>query len=181
MTGIAHRSGGWAWLVLLAALRLGIPEWRIDPNTTITFSTRSAAGTFKGLSGKVVFDPNKLPESRLELELDAATIETGNSLKDKHARGSDWLDVERYPKIRFSSTRFSRSGQMILVEGMLELHGVRKPVTIPITYETGDAQMTCRGRFTVDREDYGIEGNSFSFMVGDRITLEFVLPMQRLH
>ena len=178
--GIARRAGGWGWLVLLAALRLGMPEWKIDPNATIAFSTRSAVGTFKGLGGKVVFDPNKLPESRLELELDASTIETGNALKNKHARGSDWLDVDKYPKIRFSSTRFSRNGQMILIEGMLELHGVRKPVTIPINYETGDAQMTCRGRFSVDRADYGIEGNSFSFMVGDRITIEFVLPMQRL-
>lgn len=179
-TGIAHRAGGWAWLVLIAALRLGVPEWKIDPKATIAFSTRSAVGTFTGLAGKVVFDPNKLPESHLELELDAATIQTGNALKNKHARGSDWLDVERYPKIRFSSTRFRRSDQMILVEGMLELHGVRKAVIIPFTYETGDAQMICRGRFSVDRGEYGIEGNWLAFVVGSRITIEFVLPMQRL-
>lgn len=178
--GLARRAGGWAWLVLLASLRLGMLEWKIEPNATVAFSTRSAVGTFSGITGKVVFDPNKLPESHIELELDPSTIQTGNALKDKHARGSDWLDVERYPKIRFSSTRFRRSEQVILAEGTLELHGVRKAVTIPFTYEPGDAQMTCRGRFSVDRGDYGIDGNWLAFVVGTRITIEFVLPMQRI-
>lgn len=167
-------------LVLMAALRLGIPEWKLEPGATISFSARSAVGTFSGLTGKVILDPNKLPESRLDLEMDASTILTGNTLKDKHARGADWLDVERYPKIRFTSSRLRRSEQTLVAEGTLELHGVRKAVSIPFTYEQVDNRMICRGHFSINRHDYGVDGNWLAFVVGSTITIEFVLPLQRL-
>lgn len=176
----AQRLGGWGCILLLTAFTMVVPEWRIDPTAMVRFSTRSASGTFSGFSGRIYLDPSKLSESRVELELNAATIHTGNDLKDKHARGSAWLDVERYPKIRFASTRLRKSEDIIWADGTLELHGVRKSVSIPVRLEQADDRITARGRFSLNREDYGIEGNGLAFVVGSTLTLDFVLPLQRM-
>jgi len=152
-------------------------NWNIDPGYAIKFSGRRAEGTFSGLSGRIAYDPDDLEHALIDVTVDARTIQTGNSTKDGHARGSSWLDTEKYSVIRFTSTSFERSGDQNVVAGRLELHGVSKPVQIPFRFSPAANGGTFTGTFTINRKDYGIEGNFFGFAVGDAFEVTLRVPV----
>ncbi len=101
-------------------------NWNIDPNYSIKFSGNKAEGTFSGLAGTISFNPNDLAKASIHVVVNANTIKTGNSLKDKHAKDEDWFDVAKYPYIKFTSTSFVKSGSTTIVSGSLDLHGTKK-------------------------------------------------------
>lgn len=151
-----------------------IAERKIGNDCDLKFSTRSTDGTFSGLKGTVVFNPDDLSSSKIDVTVDAKTIETGMKKKNEHARSSDWLDVEKYPHIAFRSDSFSKDGEAFLVSGMMTLHGVTKKVTIPFRYDT-DGVFS--GTFSVNRSDYGITGVGMkASFVGEQIDINFNIP-----
>ena len=152
----------------------GLAERKIDPNYSLKFSTRSTDGTFSGLNGTVVFSPEKLEESVIDVSVEAKTIVTGNSKKDEHAKSSDWLDVAKYPNIKFKSASFSKEGESYLVKGTMNLHGVSKEVTIPFSYsKKGDFT----GTFAINRSDFGVTGVGMKAkFVGEEIEITYNIP-----
>ena len=152
-------------------------SWIIDPAYAIRFSGTKAEGTFTGLTGTIVYNPSELAKAAMDVAVNASTISTGNSLKDKHARGESWLDVAKYPSIRFRSTSFAKTSAGYLVTGNLTLHGVTKAVAVPFQFSQPGGQGLFTGRFRVNRQDYGIKGNLFGFSVGDDIAVELRVPV----
>ena len=150
-------------------------SYTIGPDYAIRFDTRGAEGTFGGLTGAVVFDADDLPASRFDVTVDARTIATGNATKDKHARGDAWFDVERYPDIGFESAAFAKTADGYAVTGTLDLHGVRREVTIPFTFEDD----VFEGALTVDRGDYGVDGPfPFGGTVGREVAIVLRVPVE---
>lgn len=82
-------------------------------------------GAFSGFNGTVLFERNDLPNSKFDVVVDANTIKTANSTKDKYARGDNWFNAETYLKIKFASTSFNEEGNGFMVDGTLELHGAK--------------------------------------------------------
>lgn len=161
----------------LAFSPLYFSTWNISDDYNIRFSGRGAEGTFSGLEGTINFDPSDLSAARMDVSVDVKTISTGNNTKNKHARGDSWFDAERYPKITFRSQRFRRSGQAYEVVGNLTLHGTTKEVTIPFTFTENTDGGLFQGKFTVDRQVYGIEGPLLAFTVGDEFEIEMKVPV----
>ena len=135
-------------VITLAAATLIIPTYEIADDYAVRFDTRGAEGTFSELEGSIAFDPDDLPGSRFDVSVAAATIETGNDVKDGHARGENRLNAEAHPRIRFASRAFAKTAEGYDVTGDLTLRGVTEEVTIPFTFE-GDVFA---GSLTVDRE-----------------------------
>ena len=73
-------------------------NWQIkEKEYAIKFETRWAEGTIKGLRGTINFDQNNLGKSSFDVTIDVKTINTGNSLKDKHAKAeSFWTTVRTW-------------------------------------------------------------------------------------
>lgn len=166
-------------IIVLSSLSFITSKWNIDPNYSIKFSGARAEGTFSGLKGKIVFDPAHLSQASIEVEVDVHTIKTGNQTKDKHAKGENWFDAESYPKIKFSSSSFKKSGNGYSVEGKLTLHGITRSVLIPFQYTAQGNQGMISGTFNIDRQDYGIEGNFLGFAVGDEFEVDIQVPISR--
>ncbi|AYB29935.1 YceI family protein [Chryseolinea soli] len=166
-------------LALLTAFTVIVGHWNIDPNYSIKFSGSKAEGTFSGLKGTIIFDPSDLAASNMDVSVDANTIKTGNDTKNKHARGESWLDVAKYPIIRFTSSSFSKSSDKIIVTGTLTLHGVKKQIQIPFTFNNTGDKSTFVGDFKINRHDYAIEGNMFGFAVGDEFDITLRIPVSR--
>ena len=167
--------------LLAALLPLSLPvlpaleSYTIAPDYAIRFDTRGAEGTFTGLTGTVVFDEDDLAGARFDVTVDATTISTGNATKDRHARGDNWFDVERYPEIGFESAAFAKTADGYAVTGSLEMHGVEREVTIPFTFEDD----VFAGALTVDREDYGIDGPFLiGGTVGDEVAITLRVPVE---
>ena len=164
---------------LVASLALpaftAFESYTIADDYAIRFDTRGAEGTFTGLTGTVVFDEDDLAGARFDVTVDATTISTGNATKDKHARGDNWFDVERYPKIGFTSTAFAKTTNGYTVTGQLEMRGVKREVTIPFTFE----HQVFEGALTVEREDYGIDGPFLiGGTVGDEVAITLRVPVE---
>src|ERR1700687_3532699 len=85
--------------------------WQIDPKHTLvefavtylTFTT--VKGRFDGVSGTIRADGDDPASASVEVEIAAASLDTREGPRDTHLRSADFLDVERYPTITFSSSR----------------------------------------------------------------------------
>jgi polyisoprenoid-binding protein YceI len=92
-------------------------------------------GRFNQFSGRFSFDENRPETSAVNVEIDVSSIDTNHTERDKHLRGKDFFDVERYPKATFVSTEVRRTGEKSgVMKGNLTLKGVTKPVTIDVEF-----------------------------------------------
>jgi polyisoprenoid-binding protein YceI len=149
-------------------------SYEIAEDYSIKFDGRGAAGTFSGLEGEIIFDENNLDASRINVSVDATTINTGNKTQDKHARSDKWFDTENYPKITFKSNKFEKTAAGYNVIGMFEVHGFKKSETIPFTFKDNIFE----GNLTINRQEYGIEGPFFAFTVSDEFEVNLRVPVK---
>jgi polyisoprenoid-binding protein YceI len=92
-------------------------------------------GRFNDFDGEFTFDKVDPAASKVSVTINTKSIDSNHAERDKHLRGEDFLDVEKYPQAKFVSTSFSldKSGHGEL-KGDFTLHGVTKPITISVTY-----------------------------------------------
>jgi len=109
--------------------------WNIDPAHTVAeFKVRhmmitNVKGHFTGVTGVLSLDEQDITKSHVEASIDAASINTREADRDTHLKSADFLDVEKFPKLTFTSTRVARKGKGELqVEGDLTIHGVTRQV-----------------------------------------------------
>ena len=103
--------------------------WNIDPvHTTVEFKVRhmmitNVKGHFKPVNGVINIDEADINRSHVEASIDAASIDTREPDRDAHLRSAEFLDVEKFPTLRFTSMLVTRTGQANLeVEGDLTIH-----------------------------------------------------------
>ena len=136
-------------------------------------------GTFSKYKAELSADPQTLGNARASLTIEAASVASGYDMRDDHIRSRDLLDVKRYPRITFTSQRVERKGDQLLVTGALQLHGVRKTLTIPFTATRGKVpgEWELRGSATIDRRDFhvGVESVIKEKAIKDAIRLDLTL------
>jgi polyisoprenoid-binding protein YceI len=105
--------------------------WTLDPaHSAVEFAVKhmmftTVRGRFKTLSGTIHVDEQHPDRSHVEVEIDAASIDTGVADRDAHLRSADFLDVENHPKITFRSTQVEgahrAAGDRFRVVGQLSI------------------------------------------------------------
>ncbi|PWV49781.1 YceI family protein [Chitinophaga sp. S165] len=147
-----------AAIILLASAFTFISSqsWKIAQGYSIKFSGSGANGIFKDLKGQVIFDEKDLAASKFDVTIDVSSINTGNGLKNTHAKGGKWFDASKYPTIHFTSSKVSKTAAGYEAHGELEMHGVKKPFTVPFTFTKNGTGGTFNGNFDVNRVDFGI-------------------------
>jgi polyisoprenoid-binding protein YceI len=135
------------------------------------------SGTFDQISGTIVFDPANLTSAKLNFKLKVESINTGNGLQNKHARGDEWFHAEKYPYIEFESTKIEKTEAGFKALGKLEMHGVKKEVSIPFTFVKKGNKGTFVAKFNVSRSEYNVgkKGND----VADILKITATLPVQK--
>jgi len=139
-------------------------SWKIAEDYNITFSSKDASGVFKEMSGSIDFDASNLSNAKFDLKIKVESINTGNGVQNKHAKSADWFDAAKYPNIEFVSSKIEKTETGYKAIGKLEIHGVKKEVTIPFTYVKKGNKGTFVAKFSVDRTDYNVgkKGNDVS-------------------
>lgn len=151
-------------------------NWQIKDGYSIKFSGTDVEGHFETLKGNITFDESDLASSKFDLEIDVRSIATGNWLKNRHAKSNKWFDADRYPTIHLTSTKIVKSPNGYTTEGMLEMHGIKKQVNLPFTFNSN----IFKASFSVNRIDYGVgtmEG--MSKKVSNKIKLEVLIPVNK--
>jgi len=164
--------------------------YTLDPaHTRIGFVARHAMvtkvrGSFDEFAGTAVLDGENPANSRVEVTIEAASIDTRNAQRDEHLRGNDFLAMQEYPKITFVSTGVRQAGETTFeVTGDLTIKGVTNSITIPFEFEGaakdpfGNQRVGFEGAATLNRKDYGVTWNAAleggGVLVSDKVTLEF--------
>lgn len=151
-------------------------DYVISDDYSVRFSTKKAEGTFSGMTGTVRFSSEDLTGSFFDVSVATASIETGNKTKDKHARGSAWLNAEDHPRIRFLSESFAATDTGYLVRGRLSINGITRDEAISFAFEDD----VFNGIVSVARDDYDLDGPFlFGGLVGDVVEVEIRVPVER--
>ena len=179
------RAGRWAVIALVLAL-LALPRaagaqplrFRIQPEASeITFRATSrlmnAQGRFSKFSGEVLVDPDVLTGGRITLTIDAASLDTGIEMRDKHLRSSDFFEVERFPTVAFESVRIEAAGRGATVVGRLTLHGVTREIAVPIDVQITKIALVASGEVIINRGEYGMNYSSFVNPIGNEVRVAF--------
>ena len=180
-----------AALSLLAALPMQAETFAIDAShSEVGFQVRhlvsQTRGRFNEFAGTVNLDPKNLASSSVDFTIKAASIDTNVADRDKHLRGADFFDVEKYPEITFKSKAIKAAGNDTYnVMGTLTMHGVSKDITLPVTYlgQAKDPWGNTRAGFeaatTLNRKDFGIVWNKAldagGAMLGDDVKININL------
>lgn len=162
--------------------------WVLDPaQTQVGFAAQhlmvaTVHGSFRRFDAEVELDPAQPERSYVTARIDAASLDTGNEERDRHLRSAEFLDVEQYPYIQFTSTQVAQVGpDSFWLRGELSVHGVTREVTLRGRFDASvetlaDApavrfQMAAE----VNREDFGLTWNSaieaVGILVGRAITI----------
>ncbi|MCG7304081.1 YceI family protein [Pseudoglutamicibacter albus] len=173
----------------MSALPLNLTPgtWNLDAaHTEIGFSVRHAAiarthGRFTADSG-VLTVGESLEDTKLEVTLDVASVNTSNEGRDEHLRSADFFDTATHPKAHFVSTKISGEGSALTVDGEFTLRGTTKPLTLEVEFAgvvTDPMGATrCGGEATAElsRKEFGLTWNAAletgGVMVGDKVRLQ---------
>jgi len=146
--------------------------WTIDPvHSTVGavaqhLGISSVHGRFAEFAGRIEIAPDEVEKSRVEAVISAASIDTGNGMRDGHLKSPDFLDVETYPQITYRSTGLSAAGSdRWTVHGELTMHGIVRPVDLDLAYlgtgadPWGGTRAAFRATAELRRDDFAIKYN----------------------
>lgn len=168
--------------------------WKIDPtHSRVDFSVRhmmisNVRGQFEKFDGTVDFDPNDLSTLKLEVTIDASSINTREAQRDGHLRSPDFLNAEQFPTITFTSTSSEPAGtNQAKVHGDLTIHGVTRPVTLDTEFAGvmaspwGTTSAGFSAHTKINRKDWGLEWNQVleagGLLVGEDVKIDIEIEL----
>ncbi len=132
-------------------------------------------GRFNTVSGKFVLDADRPSNSSIEVTVKTDSIDTNSADRDKHMKGPQFFNVQKFPEMTFKSTKITKSGDHAYkVEGEFTLLGKTLPLTVQIEH-VGEGRTFMGQRsgffttFTIKRSDFGM--NAMLGGLGDEIYL----------
>jgi polyisoprenoid-binding protein YceI len=161
-------------------------KWTIDPaHSEVGFSVRhmmvsKVRGRFTEVAGEIVTaeDP---AQSTVTAEIKTASFTTDNEQRDNHIRSSDFLEVETWPEMTYTSTGIRQQDGEFVLDGKLTLKGVTRdvPLTLEVNGFGPDAYGGTRAGFTatgeINRGDFNVSFNAplqnGGVVVADRVQL----------
>lgn len=134
-------------------------------------------GSFRDLDATLNYDAQKPESSQITVTVNTASVDTGFPARDTDLKSEKFLDVAKYPEMRFVSTRVTvEKDQTLRIEGQLTLHGVTKPLTLHAKLNKAapnpfDKRPTLGFSATgsLKRSDFGI--STYVPMIGDVVTI----------
>lgn len=149
--------------------------WKVDPaHTSVEFAVKhmmmtTVRGRFKDLSGTISIDELNPDHSYVEVEIEAASVDTGAADRDAHLRSNDFFDVEHYPKIKFRSKRIQGAhqseGDRFKVVGDLTIRDTTLELTLNAGFDGegkdpwGQQRAGFMAEGELDRRDWGLKWN----------------------
>ena len=122
-------------------------------------------GTFKDIDGKFSFDAAKPEDSKIEFNVNTASVFTNHAERDKHIASADFLNASKFGKATFVSTSVKSTGANTAdVTGDLTIAGVTKPVVVKATFlgegkdPWGGYRAGFEGTTNISRKEFNKDG-----------------------
>lgn len=166
-------AGAWAPAAWAEPLRFRIVPEQSELTVHATSRLMDADGTFGRFSGEVTVDPQDLTTAKVNVTVDAASIDTGIGRRDRHLRSEDFFHVERFPTVTFESVRVEGAGRRVIVVGRLTLRGVTREMIVPVEVSIAGGRLEARGSLDIRRSDHAITYRSFMNPIGEMVRIVF--------
>lgn len=148
-------------------------KWSLDPaHSEVQFKVKHLAittvtGSLGTFEGTVETTGDDFSTAAISFSGDAASISTGSEQRDGHLKSPDFFDVEKSPKITFTSSKFEKvDGSNFKLLGNLTIKGVSKPISLDVEFggTQKDPWGNTKAGFTlsgkINRKDFGLEWNA---------------------
>ncbi|HEY7120562.1 MAG TPA: YceI family protein [Tepidisphaeraceae bacterium] len=170
-------------VVMMTAPVRAADTYKVDPvHSAVIFRAHHANigyvyGRFNDFGGTFSVDEADPGTSTFEFRVQAASVDTRQEKRDAHLKSPDFLNAKQYPTITFKSTAVKKGDKdnVLEVVGDLTLHGVTKPITVPVEitgkgqFPPGTQRTGLEAVFTVKTSEFDIKG--LPGVVGDEIRL----------
>src|SRR5271155_4495477 len=164
----------------------GVPVFEVTPvESSILFEVDASVaikGKFDKWNATLTFTSPDVETASLDVEIQAATVDTGSGLKNSKLKGSDFFDVTNNPLISFKSTKIVQSGPTTFeVDGNFTIRGVTRPEKLKLTVSgAGTGSGTIAGTMVFDRKQYGMNSGIPFIRIADRVEVGFNLKANRV-
>jgi polyisoprenoid-binding protein YceI len=174
-----------------------VQEWSLDStHSSVGFWVRhlmvtKIRGTFNRWTGTIQIDERDPSLCRVDVRIEAASVDTNEPQRDGHLRSADFFEVDRYPHITFKSTSIERAaeGQYRLL-GDLTIRGVTREVALEVEDcgrakhpMTGDSRAGFSARTSIRRADFGLTWNALletgGVAVSDKVEIDLEIQALR--
>jgi polyisoprenoid-binding protein YceI len=173
----------------LATPQTTTTTWNLDPiHSVAEFKVKhmmisNVKGQFTALDGVLTLDETDITNSRIEVSVEASSINTRDAQRDAHLKSADFFDVEKFPSLNFKSTQVKRAGDGELsVTGNLTIHGITRPVVFAVEGPTapgkdpwGNTRIGLSATTKINRRDFGLTWSAAletgGILVGDDVTI----------
>lgn len=172
-------------------------SWKIDTaHTAIEFSVRHmmisrVRGSFEKFDGVVNLDEQNPQNTTVDVTMDSASISTRDAQRDAHLRSADFLNVEKYPTVRFRSTGVELTGaKTARLHGDLTIVGQTRPVTLDVTFvgksqsPWGATSVGFEASTKISRKEWGLVWNvgleTGGVLVSDEISITIELELTQV-
>lgn len=148
------------------------------------FGFSDVEGNFGRFMGTVMYNENDLNKTSISLIIDASTINTGSSHRDKDLNKEDFFDTENHRLITFKSKSVTKKGRNLMVVGDLTMKGVTREMTIPFERTKGrfidpfwsNLNIGFKGAINLKRSDFNIHGGRWGEkVISDEVKIDFAI------
>jgi polyisoprenoid-binding protein YceI len=158
--------------------RSGTPVFTVTPmESSIKFNVKASValeGTFDKWDARLTFASPDVTTAKLEINIQAASVNTGSGMKNSKLKGKDFFFVEENPQITFVSNKVIQTGPASFeVDGEFTIRGVTKPEKLILEVAgKGTGNGTVRGTMAFDRKDYGMNKGIPFIKIADRVEVK---------
>lgn len=166
---------------------VAVRTYQIDKtHSEVAFRVRhlltKVRGRFTDFDGSIEYNAAEPEQSTVRFTARTASVDTSEPARDQHLRSADFFDADVHPELSFVSRRIvGRDAERFEVEGDLSIHGVTRPVVLPVTLlgtakdPWGNERLGLEAETAINRKDYGLNWNAAletgGFLVGDEVTV----------
>jgi polyisoprenoid-binding protein YceI len=154
-------------------------------NSTIKFFVKASVdltGVFDKWTATLTYPSTDVTAGVLDVQIEAASVNTGSGMKDGKLKGKDFFDVKKNPLITFKSTKIVQTGHETLdVPGVFTIRGVARPETLKLTMVgRGTGSGMIKGQMAFDRKEYGMTSGIPFIKIADRVEVSVDLTGKRV-
>jgi polyisoprenoid-binding protein YceI len=163
-----------------------VPVFQITPlESTVKFAVKASVpieGTFDQWKAALTFTSPDVTTAVFDVEIQAASVDTGSGLKNSKLKSSDFFDVDNNPLITFKSTKIVQtSPDTFELDGNFTIRGVTKAEKLALSVSgrgTGTGQIN--GTMAFDRKDYGMNSGIPFIKIADRVEVAVSVKAKRV-
>ncbi len=155
----------------------------VDSESSVRFYINNfgsqVEGSFRGLKGKISFDPLHPASTIMNVSVDAASVKTGIAMRDRHLKQEKYFHIDQYPHITITGSGI-KPGKLpgtYIMAAAVTIKSATRTVEIPFKASRHAMGWLFEGRFTINRRHFDVGGGSIS--LSDPVTVELKVLAQQ--